>query len=436
MRLPIVKSDNKTTIFELPKREIIRAYKLPLKDERLKPFIDFYLTLVRKALQEIWENTRIEKLNKNGKKRVRVKITIPKDKEFKKKLRDKLEEINNKYASHWVDSAIRTAYSIMKIWRKRAIKGKAKIRMPRITRRFVRVKSTLMRVDGEKIRITLVANKEYLHVDFSKSWFYKKDMKVSEPILKEDSVILVFKKDLPLTTPLYAIGLDTNLYTLDGVTVDGKEVHESIKDIFTLKVSMSNKKAKIQSLSSKKQKNMKKVKEKYSHREKNKVKDLVYKKVHEFLNDHRNSIIAIERLNKVKMFNDVSRSLSRKISRTSWRLFHTVLKEKAGEYNSFVIEVDPYLTSKSCSRCGWVDPNLGASKVFICRCGLRIDRQINAGINILLRMCGFPHIPGVFDKVFRIMGGVIPLRGRIVMMSFGSERDEAQGFYGHDNKCP
>ncbi|NON61248.1 hypothetical protein [Acidianus sp. RZ1] len=200
----------------------------------------------------------------------------------------------------------------MKTWRKRAIKGKAKLKIPAVTRRFVRIKSTLMKVyDNGKIRITLIANKEYLHVDFSKSWFYKKvkGMKVSEPILKEDSVTLVFKKELPLTTPVYAIGLDTNLYTLDRVTINGEEVHESIKDIFTMKVVRSNKRAKIRSISSKKQRSMKKVKEKYSHIEKNKVKDLVYKKVHEFLRKHRNSIIAIEKLNKVEMFNDANMSL-------------------------------------------------------------------------------------------------------------------------------
>ncbi|NON62127.1 hypothetical protein [Acidianus sp. RZ1] len=56
---------------------------------------------------------------------------------------------------------------------------------------------------------------------------------------------MAFKKELSLTTTVYPIGLDTNLYALDGITVDGKEVHESIKDTLTMKVSMSNKGAKV-----------------------------------------------------------------------------------------------------------------------------------------------------------------------------------------------
>ncbi|EZQ01865.1 hypothetical protein CM19_11875 [Candidatus Acidianus copahuensis] len=59
------------------------------------------------------------------------------------------------------------------------------------------------------------------------------------------SFLLAFKKELQLTTTVYPIDLDTNLYALDGITVDGKEVHESIKDTLTMKVSMSNKGAKV-----------------------------------------------------------------------------------------------------------------------------------------------------------------------------------------------
>jgi len=59
------------------------------------------------------------------------------------------------------------------------------------------------------------------------------------------------------------------------------------------------------------------------------------------------------------MFEDADDKLSKKISRTVWRTIHRVLKYKAPLYGSFVKEVDPHLTSKSCPRCGWVSRKVG-----------------------------------------------------------------------------
>ena len=42
-----------------------------------------------------------------------------------------------------------------------------------------------------------------------------------------------------------------------------------------------------------------------------------------------------------------------------------------------------YLTSKTCCHCGNINDNLGMSKVYECiKCPLRIDRDMNASINI------------------------------------------------------
>jgi putative transposase len=46
---------------------------------------------------------------------------IPRDRVFKKRLREELMK-DNPYAAHWVDSVIRTAYSIMENWRKRYLR--------------------------------------------------------------------------------------------------------------------------------------------------------------------------------------------------------------------------------------------------------------------------------------------------------------------------
>ena len=67
----------------------------------------------------------MEKRKLPGKKQWRLlpkyKVDIH-SKEYKKKLRDSLLQ-EWPYAAHWVDSAIKTAYSIFKTWRKNYVKG-------------------------------------------------------------------------------------------------------------------------------------------------------------------------------------------------------------------------------------------------------------------------------------------------------------------------
>ena len=49
-------------------------------------------------------------------------------------------------------------------------------------------------------------------------------------------------------------------------------------------------------------------------------------------------------------------------------------------------ELDPYGSSSYCSRCGWENKDLNGA-VFECKeCGLRINRQLNAPINLYMRL--------------------------------------------------
>jgi transposase len=55
----------------------------------------------------------------------------------------------------------------------------------------------------------------------------------------------------------------------------------------------------------------------------------------------------------------------------------------ATKYNSNVIEVSEYLTSKTCSICRNINDELGSSKTYKCtNCPICIDRDINSAINI------------------------------------------------------
>ncbi|BCU70035.1 RNA-guided endonuclease InsQ/TnpB family protein [Stygiolobus caldivivus] len=394
------------------------------KKEESRILLENYKILLQKALDWLWERTKVERkeVRKGKKVLTKVKITLPKKKEVYKELRDELEKINV-LASHYVDKAINDAYSLLKSWKRRAEKGQASLRKPKLKKVYVRVKSTLRKVEGESVRVT-VKPYEYITFSWSHAWFSKrvKGLELGEPIIKEEKVYLPFRYKLPWSTPLNFLAIDSNLYTLDAYD-GGKFITFSIKELYSLKYGMQLKRARVQSFASKHPKKGKELTRKYSHRERNRVLDYVHKFVNKLLEMYPLTMFAVEKLDKQAMFEDATDSLSRKISRTVWRTIHRVLKYKAPLYGSFVKEVNPHLTSKSCPRCGWVSRKVG--RTFRCeRCGFTLDRQLNASLNIYLKMCGFPRI----RDIPRVWVGVIPLKGRRRMNgAMLHDSGEAQG---------
>jgi putative transposase len=66
--------------------------------------------------------------------------------------------------------------------------------------------------------------------------------------------------------------------------------------------------------------------------------------------------------------------------------FCQFLIHKAREFGTLVIICDEYYTSKTCTRCGRLNHDLGASKTFVCpTCSATYDRDAGAARNILLR---------------------------------------------------
>ena len=302
------------------------------KKEEGRVLLENYRVLLQKALDYLWEKTKIER---KGKKVAKVKITLPKKKQVYKVLRDELEKIN-KLASHYVDKAISDAYSILGSWRRRAEKGQASLSKPTLRKVYVRVKSTLRKVDDESVRIT-VRPYEYVIFSWSHCWFSRRveGLELGEPIIKEDKVHLPFRYRLPWFTPLDFLSIDSNLYTLDAY--DGEKfITFSIKELYSLKFGMELKRSRIQSFASKHGRNGKELMRKYSHRERNCVLDYVHKLVNELLEMYPVTTFAVEKLNKQEMFRDANDKLSKKVSKTVWRTIHRVLKYKAPLYGSFL----------------------------------------------------------------------------------------------------
>ena len=78
--------------------------------------------------------------------------------------------------------------------------------------------------------------------------------------------------------------------------------------------------------------------------------------------------------------------LAKSISDAGWRSFFNILEAKAKQTpGKRVIAVDPRYTSQICSSCGQIVKKDLSVRTHKCDCGLEIDRDINAALNILAR---------------------------------------------------
>jgi putative transposase len=76
--------------------------------------------------------------------------------------------------------------------------------------------------------------------------------------------------------------------------------------------------------------------------------------------------------------------LAHSIQNASWNRFIQMLSYKAESAGMKVIKVDARNTSKECSNCGNIQEMPLSIREYNCsRCGIRLDRDINASINIL-----------------------------------------------------
>ena len=119
--------------------------------------------------------------------------------------------------------------------------------------------------------------------------------------------------------------------------------------------------------------------------------------------------IAVERLKTKNMLRN--RNLARSISEQTWGKFIALLNEKAESAGVKIVAVDPKGTSQQCSGCG-AEVKKGLSvRIHKCVCGVEMDRDVNAAINILHR--GLASVAGGRLKQSRVVGGMRVKRAEV-----------------------
>lgn len=119
------------------------------------------------------------------------------------------------------------------------------------------------------------------------------------------------------------------------------------------------------------------------------IKDMHYKVAQFLCTNYK--VILLPKFGTQKMIRRTKRKIGRRTARMMMTLSHYTfqqrLLEKSKEYrNCTVVLVSEAYTSKTCSECGWLHPDLKGSKSYQCqKCGSELDRDVNAAKNILLR---------------------------------------------------
>lgn len=122
---------------------------------------------------------------------------------------------------------------------------------------------------------------------------------------------------------------------------------------------------------------------KFENKINNRKKAFIDKITHDIAYDSRTSVVCLENLNVRGMVKN--HHLARSIQESSFNEIKTKLQYKSSWNGVKVVEIDRFFpSSKTCSHCGYVKQDLKLSeRYWICpNCGKRIDRDINAAINI------------------------------------------------------
>jgi putative transposase len=74
------------------------------------------------------------------------------------------------------------------------------------------------------------------------------------------------------------------------------------------------------------------------------------------------------------------------------------------DYKAKTVILNPRNSTRRCSKCGMINAPKGA--LYTCgKCGLRIDRQLNAAVNLYLQMEGLPPSPKFFEGLIKTWSG-------------------------------
>jgi len=304
--------------------------------------------------------------------------------------KDFREQHPRMYAKHLV-SAFEVAGSVLKNHRKRDRKG-VTCRIPYVKRLMMKAENQAYKLDRKSgiIDLPIMAG---CHVELRLvvSQYHRKyldDMSLSLGSLTilPDRVIVAFRKHAPKQfVPESALSLDTNERSLDGLFVEGdvaKAVKAEFPDIAVIQQRHHERRKRLQKKKAHDRRKSRELCRKEGTREHYRINNRLHQVANSVLKfaEERKSAIVLEDLKGIRPKR--SKELNRRLSMWPRRKLHQIIEYKAQWKGIPVVKVDPRNSSRTCPMCGRIQYSRMGAK-FVCNCGWRLDRHINASINLL-----------------------------------------------------
>ncbi|MEM3576473.1 MAG: transposase [Thermoproteota archaeon] len=358
--------------------EAVKSYRIQV--EAPKDLIEEYFQVKQRALDAIFLHVKVSK-----KAHLNLKA------EDRKKLRDELLK-NWMFSKHYVDSAINSVIGLVKSWITLHNMGRAESK-PKITKRTVYIKSTLFSFRNGILKISIEPNKRYLEVDLTKyDWIPSDFDRVGGLILAQKELIITVKKSVKPKADKWA-SFDVNLTNVTS-SINGEIKRYDLRELYHIHRTYETKRQRIQKLSKFKPLTSKRLLEKYSKREENRAKDFMHKLTTSIAEElkEKNCGAIMERLKSVKYrILNHSKKMNRKLSKWNARTFQFMLEYKLLWDGLPVKYVNPANSSKTCPLCSGSMASYEGRLMKCEKCGLAMDRDVVAVLNLQMRGEGFPQ---------------------------------------------
>jgi IS605 OrfB family transposase len=249
-------------------------------------------------------------------------------------------------------------------------------------------------------------------------------------------IVVVVRPARAEYTPEAVIALDTNEETLDGVLAAGESAEAVRVRLGGIKAIQARHFARRRRLAAKKANDLR-IKRRLLAAEGTRESNRVNSRLHVLSKSlvaaakERRAVIVLEDLTGLRQ--GFSHRLNRRLSSWPHRELHRQIQYKAKDAGVPVVFVSPWLTSRKCARCGWIprrsDARTSAKRIgwlYTCgnpECRWRVNRQLNAGVNILRTALGErPGLGGVRFHLDALPRDVMTLLCEPDPRAAGSER--------------
>ncbi len=293
----------------------------------------------------------------------------------------------------YIPSAFEVALAVLKNFRRRVRQGK-RTNIPYLRRLLLKAENQSYRLDRETGRLRIpIKGTEGVQLDLPLSRWHRSILQdpmwgLGSLTVTPERIVVVVRKDAPRPyEPASAIALDSNETSLDGVVAgrgDATLVSVPFPEVRVIQSTHFNRRRRVAEKKAHDRRVMRRLLSREGRREHNRIRQRLHcmSKGLVAAAKERKAAIVLEDL-RIPQGGGRGRPMRRRLSSWPRGELHRQIEYKALAAGVPVIKVNPQFTSKTCPVCG-ARRRDRVGQVFVClMCDWEMDRQINAGMNIL-----------------------------------------------------